>query len=234
VLTLERVTVGYGKTPALQEVSLEVREGQIVALLGNNGAGKSTVMRTAVGLLRPWSGTVRLQGEAVEGLRAARRVGRGLSLVPEGRQIFSHLTVLENLRMGAYTRRDGAGVRADLERVFGHFPALRERLRQKGGTLSGGEQQMLAIGRALMARPRVLLLDEPSLGLAPLLVREIFAVIQEIHAAGTTVLLVEQNAHMALKVADHAYILETGRITRDGTPGELSGDPAVKRAYLGG
>ncbi|GAB4264172.1 MAG: ABC transporter ATP-binding protein [Deferrisomatales bacterium] len=233
MLTLEGLTVGYGKTAVLRDVSLTVEAGRIVALLGSNGAGKSTVMRAVTGLLRPWRGSIRLGGEEIGGARPPAIVRRGLSLVPEGREVFAHLTVLENLRMGAYSRSDGDGVQRDLETVFELFPILRERGRQKAGTLSGGEQQMLAIGRALMARPRVLLLDEPSLGLAPLLVREIFRVLQDIHARGTTVLLVEQNAHMALKVADYAYILETGRITHEGRPEELAGDPAVKKAYLG-
>ncbi len=234
MLELVDVTVGYGKTPVLRGVSLRVPEGGIVALLGANGAGKTTVMRTVMGLLKPWSGAVRYRGRDIGGWRTARIVRQGVGLVPEGRQIFGHLSVEENLRMGAYTRRDGGGVAEDRERVFRLFPVLKERLRQRAGTLSGGEQQMLAIGRALMARPRVLLLDEPSLGLAPLLVREIFGVLRRIHAEGTTVLVVEQNAHMALQVADYAYVLETGRIVREGEPSELLEDPEVRRAYLGG
>ena len=234
MLELRDVTVGYGKTPVLREVSLQVVEGGIVALLGANGAGKTTVMRTVMGLLKPWSGSVRFREREIGGLRTARVVRMGIGLVPEGREVFAHLSVEENLRMGAYTRRDGDGVAEDRERVFRLFPVLRERLGQRAGTLSGGEQQMLAIARALMARPRLLLLDEPSLGLAPLLVREIFQVLRQIHREGTTVLLVEQNAHMALQVADYAYLLETGRVVRHGPPAELLEDPAVKRAYLGG
>ena len=234
MLELRDVTVGYGKTPVLREVSLQVGEGGIVALLGANGAGKTTVMRTVMGLLKPWSGSVRFREREIGGLRTARVVRMGIGLVPEGREVFAHLSVEENLRMGAYTRRDGDGVAEDRERVFRLFPVLRERLGQRAGTLSGGEQQMLAIARALMARPRLLLLDEPSLGLAPLLVREIFQVLRQIHREGTTVLLVEQNAHMALQVADYAYLLETGRVVRHGPPAELLEDPAVKRAYLGG
>ncbi len=234
MLTLRDVTVGYGKTPVLRGVSLRVDGGRIVALLGANGAGKTTVMRTVMGLLRPWSGDVRLGERDIRGLRTARVVRMGIGLVPEGREVFAHLTVEENLRMGAYTRRDGDGVARDRERVFRLFPVLEARLEQRAGTLSGGEQQMLAIGRALMARPRLLLLDEPSLGLAPLLVREIFQVLRQIHQEGTTVLLVEQNAHMALQVADYAYLLETGQVVRHGVPAELLEDPAVKRAYLGG
>ncbi len=234
MLALRDVTVGYGKTPVLRDVSLRVDSGRIVALLGANGAGKTTVMRTVMGLLKPWSGDVRLGARDIGGLRTARVVRLGIGLVPEGREVFAHLTVAENLRMGAYTRRDAAEVAQDRERVFRLFPVLGERLGQRAGTLSGGEQQMLAIGRALMARPRLLLLDEPSLGLAPLLVREIFQVLRQIHREGTTVLLVEQNAHMALQVADYAYLLETGRVVRHGAPAELLEDPAVKRAYLGG
>ncbi len=234
MLELVDVTVGYGKTPVLRGVSLRVPDGGIVALLGANGAGKTTVMRTIMGLLKPWSGAVRYDGRDIGGWRTARIVRQGVGLVPEGRQIFGHLSVEENLRMGAYTRRDGKGVAEDRERVFRLFPVLKERLHQRAGTLSGGEQQMLAIGRALMARPKVLLLDEPSLGLAPLLVREIFGVLRQIHAEGTTVLVVEQNAHMALQVADYAYVLETGRIVREGEPSDLLEDPEVRRAYLGG
>ncbi len=234
MLSLRGVTVGYGKTPVLREVSLEVPRGEVVALLGANGAGKTTIMRTVMGFLKPWSGSVVFDGQDLGGQRPARIVRRGVGLVPEGRQIFGHLTVDENLVMGAYARRDPAGVRSDREWVLSLFPVLAERLRQRAGTLSGGEQQMLAIGRALMARPRLLLLDEPSLGLAPLLVREIFEVIGKIHQEGTTVLLVEQNARMALSVAARAYVLETGRVVREGAARELMEDPSVRAAYLGG
>ena len=234
MLTLEGVSVGYGRVPVLRDVSLRVERGSVVALLGANGAGKSTVMKTVAGLLKPSSGVVTLDGQRISGLRAPQIVRKGLCLVPEGREVFAHLTVAENLRMGAYVRNDAEGVRQDQERVFGLFPILKQRFEQRAGTLSGGEQQMLSIGRALMARPRMLLMDEPSMGLSPLLVQEIFSIIREIHASGTTVLLVEQNAHMALKVADRACVLETGRIVREGAAGELLGDAAVKRAYLGG
>ncbi|MBI5442762.1 MAG: ABC transporter ATP-binding protein [Deltaproteobacteria bacterium] len=234
MLRLDNVSVGYGRVPVLREVSLHVPQGAVTALLGANGAGKSTVMKTIAGVLKPPSGTVFLEGEPISGLRPPEIVRRGLSLVPEGREIFTQLSVSENLRMGSYSRADAGAVRQDLERVLALFPVLEQRLKQKAGTLSGGEQQMLAIGRALMARPRVLLLDEPSMGLAPLLVREIFRVITEIHASGTTVLVVEQNANMALKVADRACVLETGRIVRDGSAAELACDESVKKAYLGG
>ncbi len=234
MLSLRGVTVGYGKTPVLQEVSLEVPPGEVVALLGANGAGKTTIMRTVMGFLRPWQGEVRFEGNRIDGQRPARIVRRGVGLVPEGRQIFGHLTVAENLAMGAYTRRDPAGVRRDRDWVLELFPVLAQRMGQRAGTLSGGEQQMLAIGRALMSRPRLLLLDEPSLGLAPLLVQEIFEVVDRIHREGTTVLLVEQNARMALRVAQHAYVLETGRVVREGTARDLLEDPRVQEAYLGG
>jgi len=233
-LSLREVTVGYGKTPVLRDVSLEVPRGEVVALLGANGAGKTTIMRTVMGFLKPWSGSVVFDGQDLGGQRPARIVRRGVGLVPEGRQIFGHLTVDENLVMGAYARQDPAGIRSDREWVLSLFPVLAERLRQRAGTLSGGEQQMLAIGRALMARPRLLLLDEPSLGLAPLLVREIFEVIGKIHQEGTTVLLVEQNARMALSVASRAYVLETGKVVREGAARELMEDPSVRAAYLGG
>ncbi|NOY45055.1 MAG: ABC transporter ATP-binding protein [Deltaproteobacteria bacterium] len=234
MLSLREVTVGYGKTPVLRDVSLEVPRGEVVALLGANGAGKTTIMRTVMGFLKPWSGSVVFDGQDLGGQRPARIVRRGVGLVPEGRQIFGHLTVDENLVMGAYARQDPAGIRSDREWVLSLFPVLAERLRQRAGTLSGGEQQMLAIGRALMARPRLLLLDEPSLGLAPLLVREIFEVIGKIHQEGTTVLLVEQNARMALSVASRAYVLETGKVVREGAARELMEDPSVRAAYLGG
>ena len=234
MLRLENVTAGYGKARVLDSVSLVVEQGAIVTLLGSNGAAKSTVMKVISGLLRPWSGSVALRGEEIGGLPSSAIVAKGLCMVPEGREVFAHLTVLENLKMGAYTRKDPAGVRRDLEWIFSLFPILKERSRQKGGTLSGGEQQLLAIARALMGRPKILLLDEPSLGLAPLLVREIFEVIRQIHSTGTTVLLVEQNANMALKIADYVYIMETGRITGEGEPEELIADQGVRRAYLGG
>ena len=234
MLTLQGISAGYGRVSVLRDVSLTVQKGSVVALLGANGAGKSTVMKTIVGLLKPTSGTVRLDGAVISGLTPPQIVRKSLSLVPEGREVFTHLSVHENLRMGSFTRNDRAAIQADEERVFGLFPILKKRTAQKAGTLSGGEQQMLAIGRALMSRPNVLLLDEPSMGLAPLLVKEIFSIIREIHAQGTTVVVVEQNANMALAVADYAYVFETGKVVREGPAGELACDESVKKAYLGG
>jgi len=233
LLELENATVEYGRIRALHGISLHVEEGEVVALIGANGAGKTTTMRALSGLRPLATGKLTFAGEDITKLRADLRVVRGLSQAPEGRGIFPGMTVLENLDMGAYTRRDRDGVAADLERVFGLFPRLAERRKQAGGTLSGGEQQMLAIGRALMARPKVLLLDEPSMGLAPMLIRQIFTIIEEINKQGTTVLVVEQNAQQALTRADRAYVLETGRIVKTGTGEELLHDPAVKEAYLG-
>lgn len=225
--------VYYGAIHALKGISFEVEAGEVATLIGANGAGKSTALRTISGLLRPRSGSIRLDGQLLNSLPAERRVRMGLCQAPEGRRVFSGMTVHENLEMGAYTRRDRE-VRHDLERVLETFPRLRERMRQPAGTLSGGEQQMLAIGRALMGRPRVLLLDEPSLGLAPFLVQEIFRIIREINEQGTTVLLVEQNAHMALAAARRGYVLETGRVVLAGAGSELLESPQVKEAYLGG
>ncbi len=233
LLELDEITLSYGRIQALHGISIEVMEGEVVALIGANGAGKSTTMRAISGLRPISSGAIRFAGEDITRLRADLRVRRGIGQAPEGRGIFPGMSVLENLEMGAYTRRDTAGIAADLDRVFGLFPRLRERERQPGGTLSGGEQQMLTIGRALMSRPRLLLLDEPSMGLAPMLIAAIFDIIQEINRQGTTVLLVEQNAHRALSVADRAYILETGLISATGTGADLLHDPAVKAAYLG-
>ena len=218
---------------ALHSVSLEVDEGSVVALLGANGAGKTTTLRVISGLLRPTRGSVEFDGKRIDGSNPDRLVRAGIVQVPEGRQIFADLTVRENLLLGGYARRDGGSARRESQRVFDYFPRLGERLQQHAGTLSGGEQQMLAIGRALMARPRLLLLDEPSLGLAPLLVKEIFRVIGDIRAAGTTVLLVEQNAHMALGIADHAYLLETGRVILADRSAALRQREEVQRAYLG-
>ncbi len=232
MLSLENLHVFYGEIHALKGVSLEVRPGEIVALLGNNGAGKTTTLRTVSGLLTPREGRVRLDGQVLTGVPAHEIVMRGIAHVPEGRRIFNRLTVRENLMMGAYRRRDG-GIAEDLERVFALFPRLRERLGQVAGTLSGGEQQMLAIGRALMANPRMLLLDEPSMGLAPVLVEQIFETIRDINRQGTTILLVEQNAAMALSIAHRGYVLETGAIALTGTAPELMENPAVRRAYLG-
>jgi branched-chain amino acid transport system ATP-binding protein len=227
------VHVSYGEIPALKGVALEVRQGEIVTLLGNNGAGKTTTLRTISGLLVPTRGTLTLEGEPLGGVPPHAVVRRGIAHVPEGRRIFNRLTVRENLTMGAYTRNDTAVIASDLERVFTLFPRLQERVTQTAGTLSGGEQQMLAIGRALMARPRLLLLDEPSMGLAPVLVEQIFDTVRDINKQGTTILLVEQNAAMALAVAQRGYVLETGAIVLSGTAAELADNPEVRRAYLG-
>jgi len=234
ILELEEVNVYYGAIQALKGISFTVAEGEIVTLIGANGAGKSTTLKTISGLLRPRSGLVRFAGEDLTRVPAHRIVSLGISQVPEGRRVFANLTVMENLELGAYCRTDAVGIRQDLEKVFALFPRLAERRRQLAGSLSGGEQQMLAIARGLMSRPRLMLMDEPSMGLAPLLVQEIFRIIQEINAAGTTVLLVEQNAHMALSVAHRAYVLETGRIVLSGPAQELAQNPKVKEAYLGG
>ncbi len=234
LLELENLHVYYGNIHALKGVSLAVEAGEIVALLGANGAGKSTTLNTVSGLLRPRSGSVRFEEEDLTRAPPHQIVERGVVQVPEGRRIFGQLTVLENLEMGAFTRTDPQGIRGDLERVFVLFPRLRERSGQVAGTLSGGEQQMLAIGRALMARPRVLLMDEPSMGLAPVLVEQIFDAIQEINRQGTTILLVEQNAYMALQVAHRGYVLQTGQVVLQGSAAELRENPEVKRAYLGG
>jgi len=233
LLEIDNITLLYGRIQALHGISLQVDEGEIVALIGANGAGKSTTMRAVSGLRPTASGTIRFAGRDITKLRADLRVVRGISQSPEGRGIFPGMTVKENLEMGAYTRRDAAAIRADLDRVFGLFPRLQERIKQPGGTLSGGEQQMLAVGRALMSRPKLMLLDEPSMGLAPMLIQQIFSIITEINQQGTTILLVEQNAQQALSRAHRAYVLETGRIVKSGTGGELLHDPAVKDAYLG-
>jgi branched-chain amino acid transport system ATP-binding protein len=233
VLDLVDVHVRYGNIRALQGVSLRVDSGELVALIGSNGAGKSTTLRTISGLLRPTQGTITFEGADITTAATDRIVALGISHCPEGRRIFGSLTVLENLRLGAVSRSDSGAVAADLETVFELFPLLKERLGQAGGTLSGGEQQMLAIGRALMSRPRLLLLDEPSLGLAPLMVERIFATIAELKRQGRTILLVEQNVHQALDVADRAYVLETGRITLDGPAAVLRHDPKVEQSYLG-
>ncbi|NJC70462.1 ABC transporter ATP-binding protein [Planosporangium thailandense] len=233
LLELENVTLQYGRIQALHGISLTVDEGEIVALIGANGAGKSTTMRAISGLRPVASGSIRFNGEDITRLRADLRVVRGVCQAPEGRGIFPGMTVLENLDMGAYTRKDRNGIAADLERVLTLFPRLKERAKQLGGTLSGGEQQMLAIGRALMSRPKLLLLDEPSMGLAPMLIQKIFEIITEINQQGTTILLVEQNAQQALSRAHRGYVLETGNIVRSGTGAELLHDPAVKEAYLG-
>lgn len=233
LLKIEELEVRYGAVRALRGISFTVDEGEIVTLIGANGAGKTTTLRTISGLVPPSGGTIRYRGRDLQGIAAHRRVREGLVHVPEGRIIFGNLTVRENLDLAAWWRRDRGEVRADLERVFQMFPRLAERGRQRGGTLSGGEQQMLAAARGIMARPRLMLLDEPSMGLAPLLVREIFQVIREISRLGTTILLVEQNVHMALEVAHRAYVLQTGEILLEGRPEDLRQNPEVRAAYLG-
>ena len=234
MLTINDINVFYGAIHAIKGVSLEVNEGEIVTLIGANGAGKSTILRTISGLLKPKSGSIKFEGQEIAGMPAHEIVKTGISQVPEGRRIFAEMSVLENLELGAFTRKDKDGIKADMEVVFNRFPRLKERIGQMAGTLSGGEQQMLAMGRALMSRPRLLLLDEPSMGLAPLLIKEIFAIIQDINKTGTTVLLVEQNANMALSIAHRAYVLETGRITLSGDAKELAASDEVRKAYLGG
>ncbi len=231
---IKDLNVHFGGIHALKGVSLRVDEGEIVTLIGANGAGKTTTLRTASGLKRPTSGQVLIEGKDITKVSAQNRVKLGLVQVPEGRRVFPTMSVLENLELGAFLRRDRAGIASDLEQVYQRFPVLSERLKQNAGTLSGGEQQMLAMGRALMARPKILLLDEPSMGLAPLLVQEIFNIISAINETGTTVLLVEQNANMALQIADRAYVMETGSITTSGPAAELMDTDEIKRAYLGG
>ena len=233
MLQIENLNVHYGVIHALHDVSLHVDAGEIVTLIGSNGAGKSTTLLALSGLLVPTTGRVTFEGKDLLALPAHTRVAQGLVQVPEGRRVFSTLSVAENLDLGAYTRKDKAQAAKDLEEVFALFPRLAERKNQAAGTMSGGEQQMLAVGRALMSRPRLLLLDEPSLGLAPLLVKEIFNVIKRIRERGVTVLLVEQNAHMSLAIADRAYVLETGHIVMSGPAKEIERDPRVKEAYLG-
>ena len=234
MLKIDNIHVYYGAIHALKGVSLEVHKGEIVTLIGANGAGKSTTLRTVSGLLAPKSGGISFLGENIAGMPAHEIVKHGISQVPEGRRIFAEMSVQENLEMGAFTRKDKAGVEKDFEIVYNRFPRLKERRKQQAGTLSGGEQQMLAMGRALMSRPRLLLLDEPSMGLAPLLIKEIFSIIVDINKAGTTILLVEQNANMALSIANRAYVLETGRITLAGSAKDLAASEEVRKAYLGG
>lgn len=234
MLKVEDINVYYGAIHAIKGISLEVSEGEIVALIGSNGAGKSTTLRTISGLMKPKTGKIMYEGNDIAGMPAHKIVGMGLCQVPEGRHVFANMSVLENLEMGAYLRSDKEAIEEDMKKVFDRFPRLLERKNQIAGTLSGGEQQMLAMGRALMSRPKLLLLDEPSMGLAPLLVKEIFNIIKDINATGTTVLLVEQNANMALSIADKAYVLETGRITLSGTAKELASSEEVRKAYLGG
>ena len=233
ILKVENINVYYGAIHAIKGVSFHVDEGEIVTLIGANGAGKSTTLQTISGLLRSRTGSIEFCGENISKLPPHKIVEKGLAQAPEGRRIFLQMSVQENLDMGAYTQ-SGAGVGEDIERVFEQFPRLKERRRQIAGTLSGGEQQMLAIGRALMSRPKLLMLDEPSMGLAPILVEQIFEIIQSLHKSGTTILLVEQNAQMALSIADRAYVMETGAISLSGTGRELAESDQVKKAYLGG
>ncbi|MFS0646425.1 ABC transporter ATP-binding protein [Siminovitchia sp. 179-K 8D1 HS] len=234
MLKIDDINVYYGNIHALKGVSLDINEGEIVTLIGANGAGKSTLLKTVSGLLKPKQGDIIFGGKSIVGKAAQTIVKQGISHVPEGRRVFANLTVEENLELGAFLRKDKEGIKKDLESVFERFPRLLERRKQLSGTLSGGEQQMLAMGRALMARPRLLLLDEPSMGLAPLLVKTIFKIIEDINKSGTTILLVEQNAHMALSIASRAYVIETGRVVISGTADELNASEQVKQAYLGG
>jgi branched-chain amino acid transport system ATP-binding protein len=231
MLRIHDLDTAYGRIEALKGVSLEVAQGSITCLLGPNGAGKTTLMMTIAGVLRPRKGSVHFADEEISSLQPHAVVARGIALVPENRLVFPSMTVLENLHAGAYQRKDRFG--GDIERIFARFPRLKERSTQLAGTLSGGEQQMLAVARALMSRPKLLLMDEPSLGLAPLVVEEIFAIIAELHRDGTTIFLVEQNAHMALRVAHRFYLMEQGRVTFSGDPGSLAEDEVIRRAYLG-
>ncbi len=234
MLKIENLNIKYGAIHAIKGIDLEVHEGEIVTLIGANGAGKSSILRAISGLVKPSEGTISFMGNSLNKVSAQNIMKMGISQVPEGRHIFSGMTVLENLELGAYQRKDKEGIRKDLQAVYERFPILEKRSRQDAATLSGGEQQMLAMGRALMAKPKLLLLDEPSMGLAPILVREIFSIIEDIHKQGTTVLLVEQNARMALSVADRAYVLETGKVVMSGTGKELAASEDVQKAYLGG
>lgn len=234
LLNVEKLSVGYGGIRAVQGISFQVGQGELVALIGANGAGKTTTLNCLAGLLQCSAGAITLDGHSLNTLPAHARVGLGMALVPEGRGIFSRLSVLENLQMGAYIRRDNAQVAADLARMFDLFPRLRERRDQVAGTLSGGEQQMLAMARALMARPRLLLLDEPSMGLAPMLVEQIFEIVVRVAGEGVAILLVEQNAHLALQISQRAYVMESGRITLQGSSNDLLNDARVQAAYLGG
>ena len=232
MLKVDNINVYYGSIHAIKDISFEVNQGEIVTLIGANGAGKSTTLQTVSGLLRSKTGSITFLDERIDHLPAHKLVAKGLAQVPEGRRIFLQMSVMENLQMGAYTSK--GNTKEDLENVFERFPRLKERTNQIAGTLSGGEQQMLAMGRALMSRPKLLMLDEPSMGLAPILVEQIFDIIKELHKAGSTILLVEQNAEMALKVANRAYVLESGRITLTGTGAELAASDQIKKAYLGG
>ena len=233
MLEIQGLACAYGKIEALRDVSLSAKAGEVTCLLGPNGAGKTTLMMTLAGILQPTRGRITFQGESLLGLSPAQIVDRGLALVPENRLVFPALSVRENLMAGAYRRKDRAAIANDIEHQLDRFPRLRERIDQLAGTLSGGEQQMLALARALMSRPRLLLMDEPSVGLAPLVVAEIFSIIRQLHAEGVSLFVVEQNAHMALKVAQHFYLMEQGRVSFSGTPGELADDDVIQRAYLG-
>ena len=234
ILHVEDLNVYYGSIHAVKGISFDVEEGEIVTLIGANGAGKSTTLNTVAGLLKPREGKVEFEGESLLGIPPHKIVSRGMALCPEGRRVFLQMSVRDNLEMGAFTRTNSAEVADSLEMVFERFPRLKEREGQSAGTLSGGEQQMLAMGRALMSKPRLLMLDEPSMGLAPILVQEIFNIIKSLHDTGTTVLLVEQNARMALSIADRAYVLETGKVSMSGNAADLANDERVKQAYLGG
>jgi len=233
MLTIDNLNVSYGAIRALVQVSLEVNEGEIVALIGANGAGKSTTLRSISGLVKPQSGKITFKGQEIQSSPPHKVVELGISQVPEGRRVFPLMTVLENLELGAFIRKDRSGIKEDINNIFLRFPRLQERKQQPAGTLSGGEQQMLAIGRALMSKPKLLLMDEPSMGLAPMLVQEIFNIVKEINQAGTTILLVEQNARMALSIAHRAYVLETGSLVMSGDAKELAENEAVQKAYLG-
>jgi branched-chain amino acid transport system ATP-binding protein len=233
MLEIQDLATSYGKIEALKGVSLQAKAGEVTCLLGPNGAGKSTLMLTLSGILKPQRGSVKFEGEELIGKTPSQIVERGMALVPENRLVFPALSVRENLLAGAYKRRDAAGIKNDVEAMFVRFPRLKERIEQLAGTLSGGERQMLAVARALMSRPRLLLMDEPSVGLAPLVVAEIFAIIRQLHQEGVSLFVVEQNAHMALKVAQHFYLMEQGRVSFSGTPGELADDDVIQRAYLG-
>ena len=233
ILKVDDINVYYGSIHAIKGISFEVGEGEVVTLIGANGAGKSTTLNTIAGLLRSKTGSIKFMGQSLAKVPSHKIVAKGLALVPEGRRVFLQMTVQENLEMGAFTQKN-TGIAQDLEMVYDLFPRLKERLKQTAGTLSGGEQQMLAMGRALMSHPKVLMLDEPSMGLAPILVEQIFEIIENLHAQGTTILLVEQNAQAALSVADRGYVLETGKIVTTGTGAELLASPAIKKAYLGG
>ncbi len=233
LLNVKNINVYYGVIQAIKDVSFEVNEGEIVALIGANGAGKTSIMKTISGLLHSVGGSIEFNGQDITKMSAHKIPGLGLIQVPEGRHVFTEMTVLENLEMGAYLRKDKEGIQQDLEKIYQRFPRLKERKNQLAGTLSGGEQQMLAMGRALMAKPKLLLLDEPSMGLSPILVNEIFSIIKKINADGVTVLLVEQNANKALSIANRAYVLETGNITVSGDAKEIADNPKVKEAYLG-